>query len=51
MTIFSQDQGLGKFASCALTLPDKSVPFVSWAVRVPLSLFSSCFLTFCMVRV
>lgn len=39
MTIFSQDQGLGKFALCALVLPDKSLLFAPWAVRVPLSVF------------
>lgn len=33
ITVFSQDQGLGKLAMCALILPDKSLLFVTWAVK------------------
>lgn len=52
MTIFSQGQGLGKFALCALILPDKSLLFVTWAVKgSSLCLPDALIFTFSMVRI
>lgn len=42
ITVFSQDQGLGKLAMCALILPDKSLLFVTWAVKATCFSFYWC---------